>query len=173
MLQTIEKLTREFADARQTLGDRVQQLQDEIEQVKRKHLTEIRALAGNLAVAHEQLFEEIKDHPEAFVKPKTQTIAGVRVGFKKEKGKTTIADEAATIKRIKTLLPAQVKLLVQIEEKLLKTPLLQLPGETLKKLGVAVAEDVDAVYIKPVGDDIDKFVAALLEEGEAILREVV
>ncbi len=171
-LLSIEKTAREFADRRQALADRVQLLQDELEQVKRKHLTGIRILAGHLAVAHEILFEEIKDHPECFVKPKTQTIAGVRCGFKKERGKTTIADEATTIALIKKLCPEQKDVLIQTEEKLLKTPLLQLPAATLKRLGVTVTEDVDAVFIKLVGDDIDKFVCALLEESEQILREV-
>lgn len=172
-IQSIEKSTRDFSDARQALADRVQLLQDEIEQVKRKHLKDVRALAGQMAVAHEILFQEIKDHPDAFVKPKTQTISGVRVGFKKEKGKTTIANEGNTIALIRKLIPDQAEALIQTEEKLLKTPLQQLPAATLKRLGVTVTDDTDAVYIKPVGDDIDKFVNALLEEGEQLLREAV
>lgn len=172
-LQTIEERTRDFADSRQALSDRIQLLQDEIEQVKRKHIRDIRALAGQMSVAHEILFQEIKDHPEAFTKPKTQTISGVRIGFKKEKGKTTIANEENTIALIRKLIPDQAEALIHTEEKLLKTPLSQLPAATLKRLGVTVTDDSDAVYIKPVGDDIDKFVNALLEEGEQLLREAV
>jgi hypothetical protein len=173
-LEQIKTKTQVFADARSEVLARVQALQDELEQVKRTHLPAIRTAAESMAVAHEVLFAGVKDSPGLFEKPKTQTIAGIRVGFKKEKGKIVVQDEAVTIALIRKVLPkAQHELLIRKEEHpVIKGGLDQLKAETLKQLAVKVESDTDAVFIKPIGDDIDKFVGALLKESEELLREV-
>jgi hypothetical protein len=172
-LEIIKERAQEFADRRQILLNKVQMLQDEIEAVKRRYLPAIREAAETTAVAHEALYGEVKESPGLFEKPKTQILSGIRVGFKKEKGKIVIEDEERTLSLIRALLPStEAELLIKTEEKVLKGGLDQLPASTLKKLGVTISSDTDAVFIKPIGDDIDKFVGALLEESEKILREV-
>lgn len=173
-LEEIKGKTQAFADARGVVLTLVQALQDEIEAVKRKHLPAIKTAAETMAVAHEELFGEVKTSGALFEKPKTQIISGIRVGFKKEKGKIIVEDEAVTIALIRKVLPkAQHQLLIKTEEHpIIKGGLDQLKVDILKQLAVKVDSDTDEVYIKPIGDDIDKFVGALLKESEQILREV-
>ncbi|ALC15629.1 hypothetical protein DSOUD_0842 [Desulfuromonas soudanensis] len=171
-LAEIEKSTCEFADKRAALLALVQELQDEIEGTKRKRLPAIKEAAADLTIAHEALYAEVEGAAPLFEKPKTRTFAGIRVGFKKEKGKIVIEDEETTIALIRKVVPKLADQLVQKKEYCLKTGLEQLPAATLKMIGVTITADTDAVYIKPIGDDIDKFVGALLEEGEKLLREV-
>ncbi|PLY02745.1 MAG: hypothetical protein C0622_05190 [Desulfuromonas sp.] len=133
----------------------------------------IQTAAADVAAAQGALFETVKQSPSLFVKPKTMVIYGVRVGFKKEKGKVSISNEEITIRLIRKHLPDQAESLIQTTDKVLKNALQQLSGAELKKIGAEIQADTDQVFIKPVGDDIDKFVAALLEEGEAILKEAV
>lgn len=176
MAHTIDQIktsTQEFSDKRAVVLSLVQKLQDEIELIKRKHLPAIKAAAEEMAIAHEELFNEVKESPALFEKPKSQIIAGIRVGYKKEKGKIVIDDEELTIELIRKLLPKQAKQLIKtVESVRVKGVLDQLSAAILKQLGVKVESDTDAVFIKPIGDDIDKFVDALLQESEQILKEV-
>lgn len=171
-LATIEKQTQEFAEKRKCLETRVQRLKDEIEAVKRRHLPAVKIAAEDVAACQAALHETIKDSPDKFRKPKSLVIGGVRVGFKKEKGKILFEDEETVIRLIRKHLSAQEEQLIKTTEKVLKGGLAHLSGAELKKIGVEVKADSDQVLIKPIGDDIDKFVSALLEEGEKILREV-
>ena len=169
----MKKNTKDFADKHQTLSGLVQALQDDIETVKRQHLPAIKAAADDVAESQAVLHSTIKDSPGYFQKPKTMVISGVRVGFKKEKGKLVFDDEETVIRLIRKHLPDIAETLIKENESVLKTPLGNLKVAELKKLGVTVTDDTDQVQIKPVGSDIDKLVAALLAEGEEILREAV
>jgi len=170
-LELIEKQTKEFADKRQKLSDGVQELQDKIEALKRELLPNIKAAAEDVAACQAALHETIEGNKAMFKKPKTMVIAGIRIGFKKQKGAISFESEEMVIKLIKKYFPDQEELLINTTEKVLKKGVEQLSGAELKKLGVKIADDSDEVMIKPIGDDIDKFVTALLEEGEQILKE--
>lgn len=172
-LDQIKTSTQAFSDKRAVVLSLVQKLQDEIELIKRKHLPAIKTAAEEMAIAHEELFSEVKDSPAVFEKPKTQIIAGIRVGYKKEKGKIVIDDEELTISLIRKIVPKQAKQLIKVIESVrVKGALDQLPADIIKQLAVKIESDTDAVFIKPIGDDIDKFVDALLQESEQILKEV-
>ncbi|MCK4536915.1 MAG: hypothetical protein KAT93_07870 [Desulfuromonadales bacterium] len=171
-LEKIEMLVVDFTDNRSKLVDQVQLLQDKIELLKREYLPGIKRAAEDVAISHAALYDEIDASPDLFVKPKTQTLHGVRVGFKKEKGKTVIADEEATIRLIKKLFPELETQLIDTKEKVIKNAVGHLQVDTVKALGITINDDTDEVYIKPIGDVIDKYVSALLEEGEKILKEV-
>ena len=81
---------------------------------------------------------------------------------------------AVTIELIRKVCPKdQHALLIKTEEHVIvKGGVDQLPLTTLKMIGVQVKADVDVVYIKAATDDVDKFVSALIEESESILKEV-
>jgi len=172
-LATIEKNTQDFATKHKALSGLVQTLQDELEKVKRVHLPAIKAAAEDVAESQAVLHSTIKESPSYFQKPKTMVIAGVRVGFRKEKGKVSFDDEETVIKLIRKHLSDIADTLIKEEESVLKTPLGNLTVAQLKKIGVTVTDDTDQVQIKPVGSEIDKMVAALLEEGEELLKEAV
>lgn len=171
-IEQIEHQTRAYADARARLAGRVQALQAQIERLRAEHLHGIRAAVREAADAHDALHALIEARPDCFLRPRTITIAGVRVGYMKQKGSVVIEDEAAVIARIRKLLPAeQSELLIRVRESVHKPAVYDLTAGDLKRLGIAVTDDADAVVIKPVDGEVDKLVNALLAEAERSATE--
>lgn len=164
----IQQLTQEYAEARAFLAGVITELQAELERVKHPVLPVIRKAVGKTGEAHSKLKAALEDSPELFTKPKTQTIDGVRVGYMKQKGKVEISDEEKTIARIRKLLPKdQAELLISVKESVHKPSVADLSAADLKRLGITITADEDAVVIKPVDTEVDKLVDALLKEAEA------
>jgi hypothetical protein len=163
----IEQLTRDYSEARAYLTGVVTELQAELERIKHPALPLIRQAVGTTGEAHARLHAAVEASPELFTKPKTITIAGVRVGYMKQKGKVVIEDEEKTIARIRKLLPKeQAELLISVKESVHKPSVADLIAADLKRLGISITADDAAVVIKPVDGEVDKLVNALLEEAE-------
>lgn len=165
-INEIEKLTKDFSDARRALSERVQTLEDEITALKRKYLPGIRRAVEATSERHESLSVAIEDSPELFVKPRTWLLHGIKVGYQKQKGKIEWEDEATVIKLIKKHFPDTWETYVKTIEKPLKAALEALSVAELKKLGVTAEETGDAVLIKSTDSEIDKLVNALLKDEE-------
>ena len=169
-MQEIEAKAKAFADARAQLAERVQNLRDEQESVKRKLLTGIRNSLARFRDAHTQLLELITDHPDLFDKPKTRTLHNVRLGWMKQRGKLDIEDPARVIELIQKLLPEQQEALIRTTQSPDRRALAWLPVRDLKRIGVSVTEDTEAPFVKPADDGIDKLLDALLSDAD--LEEV-
>lgn len=165
-LKEIDTLTRKHADARTRLADHVRALTGDIEAAKRSYLPGIRGAVARAKDTEAELRAAIEASPELFVKPRTQTLHGIRVGFKKGKGKLEIDNEEHLVKLIRKHFPEQFDALVKTTEKPLKGALEQLAAADLKKLGIEVADTGDVVFIKDTASDVDKLVDALLAETE-------
>ncbi|KXK47989.1 MAG: hypothetical protein UZ05_CHB002002159 [Chlorobi bacterium OLB5] len=88
-MSDIEALTKNYADARQRVVDRVTTMNEEIEAIKRKHM---RWLKSDVSAAKEQesiLVNAISRAKELFDKPKTQIFHGIKVGIRKLVGRLT------------------------------------------------------------------------------------
>jgi hypothetical protein len=165
-LQTIETHVSVYAARRDRLAAELGVLNNEIERLKAEHLPRLRTLANDTAAAKLLLRGALEAAPEIFAKPRTRIIHGVKVGYTKQKGKVAIDDEAAVIKRIRKLLPVdQAELLIRVREHVHKPGCYDLTAADLKRLGIRVAEDEDAVVIKPTDGEIDKLVDTLLDDA--------
>jgi hypothetical protein len=165
-MEQIERASGSFAEARTKLAELIAQLNDEIEAAKRINLPAIRKAVARAAEKQAALVELLKENPDLFKKPKTRVLHGVKVGFQKQPGAIEIADEAATLVRIKRMFDGQgsmLSLLIKTTEKPVKDALGELSGDQLKKLGVKVTDDTDKVIIKPADSEVDKVVDALLK----------
>lgn len=171
-LATIEKLTREFADRRSVLGERVGELQDEIETARRRHLAGIKRAVNGASEARDRLAAAIEAAPAVFEQRRTLVIAGVRVGYQKGKGKIDWDDEGLVIDRIHRHFPERAEDLCKVTEKPIRAALSQLSVAELRKLGCEVTETDDYVVIKPTDGEVDKLVSALLREAEATSEQV-
>lgn len=158
----IEKKTRAYADARATVAAIVTELEDAIDDLKADALPDLRRRLARAGALHDELQALIEDAPELFEKPKSHVFHGIKVGYAKAKGSLTWDDEDQVVARIKKQLPDQVDVLLAKKETPVKTALAQLPAATLKKLGVEVQADGDAVVIKPQDSDIEKLAKGLL-----------
>ncbi len=163
-MATIQDLARNYAGARDLLGNRVRQLQDEMEAAKRKAEPLIRSALKTAKAAEAELSAAVQQHPALFKKPRTQTFEGIRVGITKGKGKVVVADAARTIQLIRKYLPEeQQDLLIKVQEKLVGSAVAKLPVAELKRIGVEVRNSGDAVFIKAVDDELEKALNTLLK----------
>ena len=165
-LTDIEERAKEFAIARDTLAQRVDALQQEIEQAKRRKLKGIKNAVVLARVAELALRNSINDAPELFEKPRTMILHGIKVGYQKGKGGVEYSDDDQVIKLIRKYLPDQADILIATKENIVKKSLGQLSVAELKKIGVNVKKAGDQVLIKSTDSNVDKLVNALLAEVE-------
>lgn len=165
-LTHIEKKTREYADRRGVLSERVGELQQEMEGARRRHLPGIKRAVASASDAHDRLVAAIESAPELFQKRRTLIIAGVRVGYTKGKGKIVWDDEKLVIKRIHRHFPDRADDLIKVTEKIIRTTLGQMSAAELKKLGCEITDTDDYIVIKPTDGEVDKLVNALMREAE-------
>ncbi len=165
-MNEIELKAKAFHECRSLLAERVQNLRDEQEAIKRRLLTGIKNALARFRDAHAQLLELVESHPELFEKPKTRTLHNVRVGWVKQRGKLEIEDAERVVELIEKLLPDQAAALIRTKKDPDKKALGELPARDLKRLGVRVTEDTEAPFVKPADDGIDKLLDALLSDED-------
>jgi hypothetical protein len=167
-MNEIEVAAKRYTGARAVLKLLVMELNGEIEAVKKARLTAIRNAVARAAERHDALFALVDGGRSLFEKPKSRVLHGVRVGFVKKPGAIDIGDEDATLKRIKKMFADDeqtLALLIKTKETPIKSGLGELTADQLKKLGVAVTNDADVPFIKPVDSGVDKLVQALLDDA--------
>lgn len=163
-LKEIEIKAKYYSDARARLAEDVRELQDLVEQVKRSALPTIKELV-RAAKDHEAALRAlIGDSAELFVKPRTVTVHGVKVGYAKGKGKVTFEDGDRVVELIKKHFSREADVLINTTEKPNKEAILSLPVGDAKKIACAITGTGDQVVIKDTASDVDKLVTALLEE---------
>ena len=165
-LQQIENATKSYADARETLTERMGWLQNELEKVRRKHLKGIKRAVRSCGDAHAKLNTLIEENADLFQKPRTKTISGIRIGITKSKGEVVINDNDKTCALIQQKLPEQACYLIRTSSRPIKTALVKLSARELQKIGVEIKQTGDQVSIKPTDSHVDKLVNALLAEVE-------
>ncbi|BEU95542.1 host-nuclease inhibitor Gam family protein (plasmid) [Acidovorax sp. DW039] len=168
-LDTITKAAEVHSQARSLLSERVTALRDAQAALNREHLPSIKRALAKAAESEAKLRALVEEHPECFVKPKTQVLAGIKVGYAKAKGSLSFDDADAVVARIKKHFPDQVDVLIRTKEEPVKDALSNLCANDLKKIGVKVTDSGDKCVVKPVDSEVDKMVDALLK---AAAREV-
>lgn len=163
---SIETLTTKYAKARQALGDAVQELNNKIEALKRQHLSHLKSLVADAADAHATLSHAVQSSPGLFEKPKTQTFAGIKVGFRKGTGGIDWDDDDKVVALIEKHFPkSQAELLIKTTKKPIAKALADLDVADLKRIGCRVEATGEVVFIKPTDSAVDKIVNALLKEA--------
>lgn len=165
-MHEIEALAKAFANARNELAERLQDLKDEQDQIKRRRLQGIRNAVVRFKTSHNELREAIEDSKGEFRAPKTRILHGIKLGFVKQKGKLEFTDQGTVVGLIRKHLPDQFKALVKVEETPIRKALGNLSAGELKKLGVRVTDDTDTVVVKPVDGEVDKLIDALISDPD-------
>lgn len=163
-MKDIEAYTKRYADCAAALASTIAELEDRKTKLSREYLPVIKREVTLARNAKASLSAAIDASPELFVKPRTVTFHGVRVGFQKAKGRIEFDDADQVVKLIRKHFPEQFDVLVKTTERPVKDALAQLPASDLKKLGINVVADSDEVVIKDASGEIEKMVEALLRE---------
>ncbi|MFP4596501.1 host-nuclease inhibitor Gam family protein [Ralstonia sp.] len=168
-MATIEKEAQRYAEARADLADLVSEMRTEQEAVKKRYITAIRKAVAKAQQRRDELYIDVEVSPELFKRPKSRVLHGIRVGWRKAKGKLSFPDSQKLVDRIKKMLPERAGDLVKVEEKPIRAELNKLDAGTLKKLGVEVQADQEQPIVEPTDNEIDRIVDALIstEDGEA------
>lgn len=154
-----------YADQRAVLAGFVTDFKDAQEKLLAKHLPAIRKAAARCAELRDNLHHEIAGRPSLFVKPRTMTLHGVKVGMKKGTGALEWDDDEVIVARIRKHCPVeQHATLIQVTEKPVVDALKQLDVKLLAKLGITVEATGDCVVIKAADSEVDKAVKAILKE---------
>lgn len=168
----IESLTRAYAAARAKLAGIVQELQDEIETARRWRIAHIKRAVAATADAHAGLAAAIQAGADLFVRPRTITVDGVKVGMQQQKAHIEFDDEQTVIARIRERLPAdQAALLIRVRESVDRNAVADLTEADLRRIGIRVVAGQDQVLIKPTDTEVDKLVDALLRDAERLEEE--
>jgi hypothetical protein len=162
-MNEIESKTTAYAKRREELSQVVGELNDTVESLKRKYIGVIKRRVAATAEAEAELRAALEASPHMFERPRSVIIAGVRVGYAKQKGSITWADDEQVVKLIRKHWPDDFDSLVKTEYTPLKTALAKRSAADLKRLDVDVEADCDAVLIKPADSGVDKLVTALLK----------
>ena len=166
-LNEIERQAKKYAQAREQLAGIVTAMNDGIEAIKRDNMKRLKKAVAEAAEQKDALKALIESSPDAFIKPRSVILHGIKLGFQKGKGKIEWADADQVIRLIKKHFPEQADVLIATSEKPAKEALAQLTAAELKKLGISVTEGGDAVFIKPADSAVDKMVDALLKDATA------
>ena len=156
--------------ARLALRDLLGRLQADLDAVRRQHMPTIRVAARLHAEQHARLHALISAHHECFDKPRTQVVAGIKYGLQKQPGRLSWDDDESVCERIADLVDrgllsaASGATLVVRRPRPVSAALAQLDARMLKRLGVTVGADTDAVLIKSVDSEVERAVNAMVRE---------
>lgn len=173
--EQLDTLAKNYASRRERVKVLVDQIEDDIRAVHRKHRRALLDAISTAEGAQAALRAEITEHPELFEKPKTITLHGLKIGYRKGSGKVEweIEDEqliARLKKRFGTESP-QLAACVEVVEKVVKDGLRDLEAKDLAALGVTIEDVVDVPFIKSVDSEADKLVKRLLKEATGRIPE--
>ncbi|MCY4548156.1 MAG: hypothetical protein OXC28_07300 [Defluviicoccus sp.] len=162
----IVALARDYARARDALEDTAEEIRDLQRKAIRSRIRGLRGRVADAAAAHDALRAAIGARPDLFVRPRTVAVDGVKFGWRKQAGALDIGDEAQAIARLRKLFPDREAATVNVRESLDKKALRKMPGGELARLGVAIADPVDEIVIAVAESDVDRLVAALIDDAD-------
>jgi hypothetical protein len=162
-LSEIQTLTKEYADAHALVRQRVEHLQALRARYERRLLPGIKRAVSEAAERRNVLKAAIEASPELFVRPRSHTFFGVKVGFQKLAASLNVGNKDGVVARIKKLWPERASMLIKTEEKLVLKALKGLSVAELAKLSITVVEGTDTVLVEHSDDAVEKLVAALMK----------
>ncbi|MDO8931851.1 MAG: hypothetical protein Q7U97_05610, partial [Rhodocyclaceae bacterium] len=127
------------------------------------------AYAAAEAKAHAVLEGMLIAAPHLFKTPRSVTVDGVRVGYKKEPDSLDWDDEAAVIARIRSLKSALAPTLIRSQESLIHAALEGLAAADLPALGIRQITGADASFITINDNDAERMVKTII--ADAIKRQ--
>lgn len=160
----IETKAKFLAAARNSISDIVADMNQEIEEIKRAYMHDLKQAVARAAHHQEDLRAAIEAAPELFIKPRTQVFHGIKVGLREGAGAIDWTDDERTSDLIQKHFPELFAVLVKTTRKPQARALrLHLSPGDLRKVEVFAQPEGDVVVIKPTDSEVDKVVNALLK----------
>lgn len=167
-LASIDDLAKSYSKSRETLSRRIDELEAEVAASRRRHIGGIKVAAANAAGIGDELRAAIAAAPHLFDKPKTFTLHGITVGFRKGTGRIEWDDSDKVCALIRKHLPDQADVLIITTEAPSSDALKNLDTRDLARIGVRIEGTSDSVLVKSATDAVDKLVAKILKESTRV-----
>ena len=161
-LAQIETGCERYEKGSAVLEQLIADLEVDLEAVKQKHLRAIKKQAAEVAHLEAELQSLIESAPGLFVKPRTVTVHGVKVGYTLSAGRLEFDDEETVISLIKKFRKEDAELFIRKTEEVNKDALKTLTAEELKKLGCKIEGAGDVVVLKRVAGEVEKLINKLI-----------
>jgi len=165
-LDQIKVLAFDFAGDLRGLQSTASDKQADLDKIEKRYVAPLNACIVRARASRDRLRKAIEDNRELFAKPRTHEHHGVEFGIRKLKGKIVIEDAEKTVEKIKSIFQCSAPDYIRTIEEPDKKALEKLPATDLKKLGVSVLQDTDAVVVKAVDGEAEKQTAELLKEAK-------
>lgn len=160
--ENIEAQARAADVARADLRAVTEELQAQLDAIRQGALDMMRAAIKDFRNQSSVLATLVESNPAMFEKPKSRTLHGWHIGFRKKPGRICVPDEAQTLDLIRTHLPELAQVLIVQHEAVAKAPLNQLTPDQLKLIAVEVVDDSEQAFCKSVGDDVETLLNTVL-----------
>lgn len=165
-LDEIGRIARDYADSREALEAVVEEVRAVQRAAVRERMRTVRARVARTGSARDRLRDAIDESRALFRSQRTQSLHGIKFGLRKSPGRLE-GDQAEAIARIERRHPARAADLIRVKKELNKSALAQLQVHELAALGVSLVQPDDQIVISAASSDLDKLVAAMLEEDPA------
>ena len=131
----------------------------------RERLDVLQALASRAGEQREILLGLVREHPHLFEGPRSFTVAGVKVGWRKKPGRITPGK--STIALIKAKLADKAHDLIRLAESVDLHALKLLSVRELALVGAKLTHSTDAPFVEPARSDVERLAASLLRDATA------
>lgn len=163
-LDTITKLCADYDAQSTTLETLMTEMEGELEALKRKYLRSIKRQVSVVATTEAHLRSAVDEAPDLFIKPRTLTLHGVKVGFTKSKGSVEWDDDETVVRLIRKHHKDQEGVLIRTKETPNKDALRSLDDAELLRLGCTIEGAGDSVIVTRVAGDVEKLVNKLMNK---------
>lgn len=164
-LSEIEAQTKKFAEANNQLAGVIDEMETEINRIKKDYLKRLQPLADNVSIEKALLKEAIDESRLIFVKPKTYVFHGVKVGLQSSKGSIKVIDEEKTIELIEKNFSDMAENMIKSSKSVIKESLKLLSESDITKINCQKVPAAELVLIKSNRDEVEKFIDAMIKEN--------
>lgn len=138
-MSEIELAATDLAMAMRTLDAELHRADTKLAKVREECADRLKEAATAVATKEADLLILVRRAEPLFKRPQSVEFDGVKVGWRKGKGRLELPEAGVLVKRITDqLTPAQRKSVLKVKVSVLKGGLAKLSGEILKKLGVTL-----------------------------------
>lgn len=150
-----------YLEARGRLALQVVRIRDRRLKYTKRLMPGLTDRAGDASARREELVELLGEHRDRFEKPRTRTLEGLKIGWRKPPRKLGVPDPGRTVQLIRKLMPDREKALVKVTETVPVSGLKNLDDEELEAIGVTIEQPPDLPVVKMAKDSLDKQVEAI------------
>ena len=170
-MDELEIKCKELRSRQDILSEISDKLNRDLEAAKDRYMAELKRAVREVADGRADIRNWVDGHRDLFVKSRSRTVHGIKVGLQKGKGKIECDDEVRAMKYIyEHLKEEEHEVLIKRTEKLNKNALNDVDAMDLRRMGVRIVQTGDKIIIKDTDGEVEKLIASMLKQKEKEAR---